>query len=132
MEIKENINGIMVFWDNDTIHDIKNTKNAVYKLVFDNLQVYYGSCKNLYNRIKSHCFHVNSNKSRNLYDVMSDRKKVKVCLVGTYDTIDEAKFIESYMISHTAQKIYDRARTKGDFKDVVSNVILNKTLYTTC
>ena len=131
MEKSKVINGITVYWDDDEIGDMKNIKNAVYKLVFDNLQVYYGSCRNLYKRIKSHCSHVNSYRSRNLYDVMSNRRKVKVCLIGTYDTIDEAQYVESYIINGMAKKIYDRSRVPGSFREVVGGVMLNRNLYTT-
>ena len=131
MEKNETINGITVYWNTDNISDMKHTSNAVYKLIFDNLQIYYGSCKNLYNRIKSHCNHVNSHRSRNLYDVMSNRKKMKVCLIGSYDTIDEAEYVESYIINGMAKKIYNRSRVPGEFREVVEGVMLNRNLYTT-
>lgn len=131
MEKKIDKNGITVIWDDNEIKDMFYVKNALYKLTLPNKQVYYGSAELLGDRIINHCTHVNLKTAqyRLFNSALKRYKKMKVSLIGEYETINEARDAEKKFIKGIGKRMYKRLGEIGNYTEVVNKVILNSQLY---
>lgn len=129
MEKKICKNGVTFVWDDEQTDML--TTNALYKFLLPNKQIYYGSAELLIDRVINHCTHVNSKSlEEKLFNAALKKYKIiKVSLVGSYNTIDEAREHEKRFISKMADYIYKKLGGNGDYTAIVNSVILNTKLY---
>lgn len=118
------INGISVtyFYNGDTLPN----KNVVYEIIGRKSgKFYYGSTSDLRRRMREHC----NGFEQRVDEFINREKDITVKVLGSYDTREDAYYVEKKVIRGMCDIIYEKSRKDGSVPEVVGRSMLNEKLY---